>query len=722
MLKKILYITAVLMLLLTDSTVFSKAVSEKNTINRYAFIVGANNGGSDRIKLKYAVSDAGSVMKIFNKMGGIKHSNTKIMIEPDRKSFLTGINRMYKKINREKSSSSRIEVLFYYSGHSDEEGILLGGEKVYYTEISRTIKKMPADVRIAILDSCSSGAFTRLKGGKKKAPFQVDASNNMKGFAFMTSSSADEASQESDRIKGSFFTHYLVSGLRGAADMSQDGRITLNEAYQFAYTGTLARTEKTVHGAQHPNYNIQMTGTGDVVMTDIRKSSSVMVIDKNISGRLFIRDDRGNLVAEIRKPSGKKIQLGLEQGSYSITNKKDKNLFEASVEIAEGKNILLAAKDFKSVSGESTVARGGNYKTVVFHTALFPDFSRENTIFNYSLSFFGDYCTVLDGAAISLLGVTLVKEDVTGAQISLIGNRAGHNFKGFQGSLISNITGGKMKGCQASAGFNYAGADAKGMQLASIFNMTGGNFSGSQNAACFNHVRGDVKGIQSSAVFNYTGGSVKGAQLSACINIAKKISGAQISCLNIAEESKGAQIGIVNISKKYSGLQLGLVNYTEDSEGLPIGLVNIVKNGETHADIWWEETGLFKIAIKHGTKRVYGIYSLGVDKTADNISFGLGTGTSFKFDKFFINFDVTANNIKRSKKLFTESDSVFHAEARLYCGYKIFKHLAVFGGVSYNYASNFGEDSAASFKPLYDKAWGTEDHSHWPGFFFGVQM
>ena len=44
-----------------------------------------------------------------------------------------------------------------------------------------------------------------------------------------------EAAQESDRICASYFTHYLVSGFRGAADLSGDGKVTLNEAYQFAF-------------------------------------------------------------------------------------------------------------------------------------------------------------------------------------------------------------------------------------------------------------------------------------------------------------------------------------------------------------------------------------------------------------------------------------------------------------------------------------------------------
>ena len=59
---------------------------------------------------------------------------------------------------------------------------------------------MPAAVRVVILDSCSSGSLTRTKGGSAKPAFRYDASFDMEGHAYITSSSAEEAAQESDRI------------------------------------------------------------------------------------------------------------------------------------------------------------------------------------------------------------------------------------------------------------------------------------------------------------------------------------------------------------------------------------------------------------------------------------------------------------------------------------------------------------------------------------------
>ena len=136
----------------------------------------------------------------------------------------------------------------------------------------------------------------------------------MRGHAFLTSSAETESAQESDRIRASYFTHYLISGFRGAADLSGDGRVTLNEAYQFAFSETLGRTVDTSGGAQHPSYDINLSGTGDVVMTDVRQTTATLVLGEDLDGRFFVRNDAQELVVELYKPFGRKIELGLEPG------------------------------------------------------------------------------------------------------------------------------------------------------------------------------------------------------------------------------------------------------------------------------------------------------------------------------------------------------------------------------------------------------------------------
>lgn len=142
----------------------------------------------------------------------------------------------------------------------------------------------------------------RTKGGTRKPPFLVDASSSVKGYAFLTSSAEDEAAQESERLKGSFFTHALVTGLRGAANASRDGRVTLHEAYQFAFYNTLDKTQATAAGPQHPGYDIRLVGSGDLVLTDTRSTGAGVTLDPNLVGNLYVRDGDGHLVAELRSP------------------------------------------------------------------------------------------------------------------------------------------------------------------------------------------------------------------------------------------------------------------------------------------------------------------------------------------------------------------------------------------------------------------------------------
>lgn len=70
------------------------------------------------------------------------------------------------------------------------------------------------------------------------------------GEAVLTSSAAHEQALESREIRASFFSHHFVSGLRGATGSSGDGRVTIGEAYRYAFVNTLLATSNTLTGPQ----------------------------------------------------------------------------------------------------------------------------------------------------------------------------------------------------------------------------------------------------------------------------------------------------------------------------------------------------------------------------------------------------------------------------------------------------------------------------------------
>jgi hypothetical protein len=336
-------------------------VSAQAEVRRFVLVAGANFGGADRPPLRYAVSDAERFAAVLTDLGGVDPQNATLLKEPRVRDLVQALDQLSRRVSEAKrpAGGGRTEVLVYYSGHADEKGLLLGDDRYSYQSLRDRLDEVPADVRIAVLDACASGAFTRLKGGKARKPFLVDESASMRGHAFLTSSAETEAAQESDHIGASYFTYYLVSGLRGAADVSGEGRVTLNEAYQFAFNETLGKTAGSGAGAQHPSYDINLSGTGDVVITDMRQTTASIVLGELLDGRVFIRNAKQELVVELYKPQGRRVEIGLEAGEYEVRIQRPATAMLTRSSIRDGQRVELRLEQFTPTKPEPTRRRGG---------------------------------------------------------------------------------------------------------------------------------------------------------------------------------------------------------------------------------------------------------------------------------------------------------------------------------------------------------------------------
>jgi hypothetical protein len=338
----------------------------QTTVRRLVLIAAANRGGEDRPPLKYALTDAERFSQVMQALGGADPADVVLLTQPRVGELDAALAALRSRVDGARRAAGpgnviRTEVFFYYSGHADEKGLLLGNDRLSYVTLRERLESVPADVRIGILDACASGAVTRPKGGKVRSPFTIDQSSDMRGQAFLASSSADESAQESDRLGSSFFTHYLISGMRGAADVSGDGRVTLNEAYQFAFSETLSRTVGTRGGPQHPVYEITMTGTGDVIVTDLRQTTAGFVVAAPVEGRFYVLDDRRRLVLEFFKPAGRSVDIGLEPGVYDVRFEREPKALRGRLELTEGRRQVLDLAGFGPASLEFTRFRGIDY-------------------------------------------------------------------------------------------------------------------------------------------------------------------------------------------------------------------------------------------------------------------------------------------------------------------------------------------------------------------------
>jgi hypothetical protein len=482
---------------------------------------------------------------------------------PTRAAALAGFDRVGALLRQAETPGVRRELLVYYSGHSDEEGLLLGADRVSYDELRARIKAAPADLRVAILDSCASGAFTRKKGGVRRPPFLVDASADMRGHAFLTSSAANEVAQESDRIAASFFTHYLVSGLRGAADVNQDHRVTLQEAYQFASAETLARTERTRGGPQHAAYEFDLSGTGDMVVTDVRTTQASLVLASDVAGRVTVREAGGGglLVAELRKTAGSTIELGVEAGSYVVAmDAGGGTVFEAMATLASGERADLSKLSFhpgKPV--EVAVARGDEGAAPAESVTETPAPPRVDLVARLSIW--------------PRSGDELM--NVHGLSFGLVGDRVGH-LRGLQLALGWGEVRDGMHGVQLTVGATLVRGQARGAALAAGVVASDGEMRGTQLAGLATYARGSLTGVQLAGAATVTDGDMTGLQMGGAVTAARRLEGLQVAgAVALADEVNGLQLAPVNAARNQLGMQLGVVNYAEEGAGLRFGVVNV---------------------------------------------------------------------------------------------------------------------------------------------------
>lgn len=189
--------------------------------------------------------------------------------------------------------------LFYYSGHGDLDGSLVGtdGEDLAPGSLREAMDNIPGR-KVIIVDACYSGKLIEEEDGQKKGAqlrgtgaktdsadeneaaeafvsnFQAAFKPRLRGamnannYFVITAARADEMSEEqyissggSTRVMG-VFTYYLCKGIGYdgvsyqqtalKADSNGDGAVSIQEAYTYAAINALTKTEDQ-HAAVWPS-------------------------------------------------------------------------------------------------------------------------------------------------------------------------------------------------------------------------------------------------------------------------------------------------------------------------------------------------------------------------------------------------------------------------------------------------------------------------------------
>ncbi|RMG19888.1 MAG: caspase family protein [Deltaproteobacteria bacterium] len=348
------------------------AVAHAAETRRFAVIVASNDGGEGTEPLYYAHEDARKIHEILTRVGGVRPSDARLILEGSADEVLRAIDALEARARQAKARGARTLFILYYSGHAKDGALRLGDSRLPLDLLRARLKSLDADVRIGVLDSCRSGLVNRTKGARRAPAFEVDtgAPGDARGMVLLTSSSADEDSQESDHLGGSYFTHHFATGLLGGADRSGEGRITLSEAYAYAYERTVAATASTSAGPQHPTFSYDLEGNGDVVLTDVSSRREGIVLPAEApDGIYYLVTPEGRVAAEVLKSGPEPRRIALAPGDYTVKRRLPDRLRIGEIRVPVGRLITLQEAGLRDapfaddpVKGSGRAARGGGWR------------------------------------------------------------------------------------------------------------------------------------------------------------------------------------------------------------------------------------------------------------------------------------------------------------------------------------------------------------------------
>lgn len=732
--KKLIFLSTILFCI---TPIFATTSTEEETtgVERYAIYIGSNKGGKNREQLLYAGSDAMNFQKTMSEIGGVSEGNSFILIDPNKEKIDETLSQISKKINSGESHAKRSEFIFYYSGHSDENALLLGDIPYDYSSLKTAITEVPSDIHVVILDSCYSGNFIRTKGGQKRKPFLMDDSSVVTGHAYLSSSSTNEYSQESDEIEASYFTNAMITGLRGAADTSGDNKVTLNELYSYAFNDTLSRTESSKAGPQHPNYNITLVGSGDLVLSDISTAEAMLSLSKEAKGKFIIRNEEGKLISEINKSAGQPIFMALPAGQYSAVIIDEYSTKQGYFNLSKEQIYVLDQNSLSSIKRKNNRVRGGSSDDDDEFLSLD---GLEETRDENAEPRRGSrrrYIQEDDSEEISASNfvVEVTKEseedDEDKDETPTIDF---DEMDSFHLALVPGFTFLKIDGSHNTV-FSAVG----------LFGSSEKNVFGFQISNFMNVASGSVYGAQFSGFMNISSKEVKGIQATGFMNIGKNIQGAQASgFMNVATDVDGVQAtGFLNVAKKVNGVQAGIINIADENNGLALGLINIIKNGVHDLSVTWNSNDMVDCSFKSGTNLLY--FTIGaeaprhtvfdrenatlLEKETGLFYGGLGSRIivpvcSFDFD-FLWKVLFNSTNYTRTERIARDSIIVEQIPS-LNFTLTLFpeSHINLIGGVNFDIKIKGFNDRA--FNILNTKLnWNlNNDVSLKPAFFFGMKI
>ncbi len=162
-------------------------------------------------------------------------------------------------------------LLFYFSGHGiahDGQAYLLPTDARYVAltdtgidlgRVKKVMQQSAARARVLIIDACHSGARLGKTSLAMSREFVRHVFQEAEGIAVIASCKQEQLSWEWPEKQQSVFTHYLLEGLKGAADYEDKGFVTIVDIHRYV-TDNVRAWAAEHNRVQTPTLQCEMAG------------------------------------------------------------------------------------------------------------------------------------------------------------------------------------------------------------------------------------------------------------------------------------------------------------------------------------------------------------------------------------------------------------------------------------------------------------------------------
>ena len=397
----------------TGSLFFAHTVGageESGDTRSYAIVIGNNAPPAtqhNRLStLKYADDDVIRMYQFFRRFGSEVHLLTvadsasqrrypeiaSLAKLPDMENLLNSVGSIERRIAQDRANGRKPVVYLYFSGHGthDAQGIpglvLMDANLTRETLYREIIDALDAEYFHVFIDACyaegvvgSRGLFdneesarTVALSSEEQRAAKTPVPDDYPELGIFVSSSANRQSHEWSRLESGVFTHVVLSGLSGLADINGDGQIAYSELYAFS----AAANRSVKKSLAQINVVVAPPGRNlNVPIADISRVKNVAYIfgDFSSQGHFYLESDDGVrfLDGHVQGIQHSRFWVPANQRLYIHSRQKEALVYLAPNQAQSIDNLSFRPRENRSKGAiESALAEG------LFKSSYGPEYYR----------------------------------------------------------------------------------------------------------------------------------------------------------------------------------------------------------------------------------------------------------------------------------------------------------------------------------------------------------